>query len=250
MIGSVAAMLELLRRRRGALENSLTRARLAHTVSPARYRLHQTIDRAIGEHARGDCLDAGSGRSPYKQLLSNHGQSVMSIDVEDRAGEVDRVVDVQHMPELADNSCDTILCTQVLEHLPRPWAAMCEFSRILRPNGTLIITVPHLSMIHEAPHDYYRFTCYSLRSLSERSQLQVLRLEPIGGLFCFLGHGASLAFMCTLGAVPGLRWVSWGLNYVFMVRMVTLIDRICGLPDLYPCDYLLIARRPPPEAAR
>jgi SAM-dependent methyltransferase len=243
MIVFIFGLFDFLRRQRRDLEDSLTRAGLSHTVSPARYRLHKAIDGAIGEYARGDCLDAGSGRSPFRERLSAKGTSLTSIDVEDRAGQVDHIADSQQMPQIAGGSFDTILCTQVLEHIPRPWDAMRELARVLRPNGTLIVTVPHLSMIHEAPHDYYRFTCYGLQSLCEQVQLEVLRLEPTGGLCCFRGHMFSLAFMCTVGAIPGLRWIAWGINYAF-VRLIELLDRCCGLPQLYPCDYLLVARKP------
>ncbi|MEX2288081.1 MAG: class I SAM-dependent methyltransferase [Planctomycetaceae bacterium] len=241
MTAFVLGLLDVLRQKRRALEDSLTRAGIAHTLSPARYRLHRAIARAIDEYARGDCLDAGSGRSPYKQLLLANGASLVSIDVEDRAGQVDRIADLQDMPQIADGSFDTIVCTQVLEHLPRPWQAVREMRRVLRPAGKLIVTVPHLSIIHEAPHDYYRFTCYGLKALCEQSDLEVIRLEPTGGLFSFLGHSASLVLMCTVGAIPGMRWISWGLNYVF-VRLIELLDRCFGLPELYPCDYLLVAR--------
>jgi SAM-dependent methyltransferase len=247
VISVIASLFTFLRRRRRAWEESLSRAGLTQTLSPARHRLHHFIARAIEEHARGACLDAGCGHSPYRGLLAARGTSVVSLDVESRAGQTDLIADMQEMPQVEGNSFDTILCTQVLEHVPRPWDAVKELARVLRESGTLIVTVPHLSIIHEAPHDYYRYTCYGLQALCIQSGLEVAELRPTGGLLLFLGHSASLVFMCTVGAVPGLGWIAWAVNYILFVRLVELADRVCGMPGLYPCDYLLVARKPPAD---
>ena len=243
MIGGDLAEAFLHRQRR-RVEEIATRRGLAHTLSLARHRLHEHLLELIGRHAKGACLDAGSGRSPYRAALEQGGDSVTSVDIEDRAGQLSLVADIQHMPQIADASFDTVLCTQVLEHLPRPWDAVTEISRVLRPGGATILSVPHLSVIHEAPHDYFRFTRYGLHELCTRAGLELVHVEPTGGVWCFLGHGASSALLTTIGAVPGLRWATWLLNYVLLVRLLDPIDRLVGLPSLYPCDYVLLARKP------
>jgi SAM-dependent methyltransferase len=247
VISAVASLLAFLRRKRRAWEDSLNKAGLAHTLSPARHRLHKVISRSIDQYAHGCCLDAGCGHSPFKNMLREKGTSVVGIDVEDRAGKTDHIADLQGMPQVENGTFDTVLCTQVLEHLPRPWDALRELSRVSRPHGMIIVTVPHLSIIHEAPHDYYRYTSYGLRALASQAELEVVDLQPTGGLFVFLGHSASLVLMCTLGAVPGLGWFTWLVNYIVFVRLAELVDRVCGMPSLYPCDYLLIARKLPTD---
>ncbi len=160
------------RRRRG----------MAHTLSLARDRLHGVLAEAIERHARGDCLDAGSGRSPYR--------------------------------------------------------------RVRRPNGRLLLTAPHLSMIHEAPHDYFRYTQYGLRSRCQRAGLAVETIQPTGGLVCLLSHNASVVWMSTCGSLPGMMWPAWFVNYLLMVRIGAGLDRLMGLPSVYPCDCLVVARKP------
>lgn len=241
---SLQLFLTWLRSRRQRLEQVLAQRELTHTLSLARYRLHHYLAAAIADHARGDCLDAGSGRSPYRRMLSADATQVVSIDIEDGSGNLDILGDIQSMPQVASDAFDTVLCSQVLEHVPRPWEAMAEFSRVLRPGGVLLLTVPHLSWIHEAPHDYYRYTKYGLKDLASSAGLVSQSVEPTGGLLCFLLHGVSVAWMSVFGALPGMRWPAWALNYVFLVRCADLVDRCIGAPSVYPCDYMLLANKP------
>jgi ubiquinone/menaquinone biosynthesis C-methylase UbiE len=54
--------------------------------------------------------------------------------------------DVEAMP-FEDASFGTVVCTEVLEHVPHPDQALREIRRVLRPGGALIGSVPARSMI-------------------------------------------------------------------------------------------------------
>ena len=241
---TAARLFESLRRRRRALEDKLAHQGHPEALSLARYRLHHSLIEVVNEYAQGPCLDAGSGHSPFKKLMQEKGFAVTSLDVEDRIGEVDLVADIQGMPEVASDSFGSILCTQVLEHVPRPWDAFAEFARVLRPGGTLIVSVPHLSAIHEAPHDYYRYTRFGLEALAKQVGLDVLELKPTSGLVAFLAHPMSWLLGSTLGTLPLCGWMARTVNSLVLVRLAGLLDRLLGLPGRYPCDYVLVARKP------
>ncbi|MEO0596145.1 MAG: class I SAM-dependent methyltransferase [Chloroflexota bacterium] len=78
--------------------------------------------------------------------------------------ELDVVHDAHHLP-FVDNSVPSILCLEVLEHCHTPQQVIDEFYRVLQPNGTLILTTRFIFPIHDAPHDYYRYTQYGLQHL-------------------------------------------------------------------------------------
>jgi SAM-dependent methyltransferase len=233
-----------LKERRVKLENRLSSRGLDHTLSALRYGLHECTSQIIGDHARGEALDVGSGRSPYLAQLRTRCTGVVSLDAEERSLEVDLVGDVQDMQDVGPNSFDTILCTQVLEHVPQPPRAFGEFRRVLKPGGKLLLTVPHLSAVHESPHDYYRFTRYALVSLCEEAGLDVLEVREVGGLLSFVAHGFSYVAMSTVGLIPGLGWLTWTVNYAVGCRLVAWMDRILGMRATYPCNILLVARVP------
>ena len=54
--------------------------------------------------------------------------------------------DVEHLP-FADGSFGTLLCTEVIEHIPDPAAALREYRRVLKRDGVLIGSVPARSLI-------------------------------------------------------------------------------------------------------
>jgi len=66
---------------------------------------------------------------------------------------IDLVCDITNITA-PDQSFDVILCSEVLEHVPDPTAALDEFSRLLKPGGKLILTVPFASIVHFAPYHY------------------------------------------------------------------------------------------------
>ena len=239
----MSGVFDFLRGRRRELDAWLAERELGHTFSLTSYSVYRGVDRLIERHVSGRCLDAGSGRAPYKARLRERGVELITLDIENRSGDVDVVADIQHMPAVTSESVDAVICTEVLEHVADPAAALGEIARVLRPGGVLILSVPHLSPIHEAPNDYYRYTRYGLAHLFERAGLDVLDLSAAGGLFAFLGHGLSHAFFTTASVVRPLRPAAWALNYVVLVRLLEHVDRMLGLSSIYASNWVVLARK-------
>jgi SAM-dependent methyltransferase len=237
-----------LKRRRRELDAWLHRRGLTHTLSLAAHLTHRRVRRLIEGLPPGRVLDAGSGRGPHRRALERRGCEVLALDVEDRGG-ADLLGDLQAMPEVATASMDGVVCTQVLEHLPRPWDAVAEIGRVLRPGGWLVLSAPHLSPIHEAPHDYYRYTRFALRRLLEEREFEVRSVEAAGGLVAFLAHGGSAAWLSLVGGLPLLRRPAWALNYLFGVLLLAPLDRWLGLRAIYPTNYVALAVKRPAAGA-
>lgn len=229
-----------MRDRRAWVEDRLAKWGLLSTLSVARIQLDQVATRLLREYASGDLLEAGSGRSPYRETVMELTTSVTRLDIDQSRGP-DLVGDVQDMDRIEDESYDTVLSTQVLEHVSRPHDAMQEFRRVLREGGILIMTVPHLSIVHDAPNDYFRYTEFGLRALCERAGFQVLRVEPIGGLLSLVGHLLSLGLMTVFAPIPFLFWPVWALNYLFS-KLLELIERPFGFGGVLPRDLAVVAR--------
>lgn len=77
----------------------------------------------------------------------------------------------EHNNVLPDASFDYIVCTEVLEHTLRPWDAVAEFWRVLKPEGLLFLSAPFNFRIHGPLPDCWRFTEHGLRALLSHGYL-------------------------------------------------------------------------------
>jgi SAM-dependent methyltransferase len=70
-----------------------------------------------------------------------------------------------------EGSFDFVLTDQVLEHVAgNPQLAINESWRVLRPGGIAVHTTCFINPIHDAPHDYWRFTPAALKLLLENAR--------------------------------------------------------------------------------
>jgi ubiquinone/menaquinone biosynthesis C-methylase UbiE len=110
-------------------------------------------------------LDAGAGESQFKKYCSHLKYIAQDFAQYDGTGDtglqtgtwdnskLDIVSDIVSIP-LPDHSVDAIMCTEVLEHIPDPVAAIKEFARLVKPGGYILITAPFASLTHFAPYHF------------------------------------------------------------------------------------------------
>lgn len=93
---------------------------------------------------------------------------------------------------LPAESFDVVVCTEVLEHVLRPFEAVAEILRLLRPGGLLLITTPFNFRIHGPLPDCWRFTEHGLRALLENfSEVVITPLETPGRSLMPIHYTAS-----------------------------------------------------------
>ncbi len=187
-------MKELMKKNRLRIDQDLSDPDQRKNFTPAMYAQYQVVVPVIFQYAHGKLIDIGCGDMPFKKFILKKTTQYDTIDVERRVPDVKFIGDIQNMAVLNDQSYDTAVCLEVLEHVPDPFKAMSEIHRIVKKDGCLILSVPHLSRLHEEPHDYFRYTKYGLQSLIEKAGFKVVSIVPQGGLFCFLGHQFSTLF--------------------------------------------------------
>jgi len=198
--------------------------------------------RMIAEHARGLVLDIGCGHMPFRADVLAAGAEYRGLDREARVHGVDYIGDIQDLREIKTASIDTVMCFEVLEHVPDPARAMSELSRILRPGGALLLTVPHLSRLHEEPHDYFRYTNHGLRTLCERTGLEVQSVTAFGGLATFIGHQVSTALVGLSYGLPAVGGAIRATNRLG-IKPLLWLDKTIDSRHLFALGYALVARK-------
>lgn len=134
--------------------------------------------------SQGVLVDVGCGQKPFASMFHGHVSAYIGLDdpatAEPLGGSKADVLGTVGRLPLRSCSADTVLVTEVLEHLPEPALALAELHRLLKPGGLLIVTTPMIYNRHGSPHDFFRFTPEGLRYLLERSGFFVTALRPQG----------------------------------------------------------------------
>lgn len=134
--------------------------------------------------AKGRLLDLGCGKVPlyasYKEYVSEN-TCVDWGNTLHRNEHLDYECDLTKSLPFKDGEYDTVILSDVLEHIPEPWLLLKEISRVLSSGGVLFLNVPFFYWLHEEPHDFHRYTEFALRNMAKSSGLDVISLIPTGG---------------------------------------------------------------------
>lgn len=193
---------------------------------------------------RGRLLDLGCGNQPFRSWYGPLVTDVVPVDAAPIPGVLQ--VDLAEPLPFADASFDTVLCTQVLEHVENVELAAAEIARLLRPGGCALITVPFLYPTHEAPYDFQRFTYLGLRGLVRRHGLEEVALDAQGGPGLLVLHYGVLAVTAALKALRLdrnrlVRALVAAPQEAVRTRVPT---RLSGAARIASLGYLVAARKP------
>ncbi len=116
------------------------------TISPIYQNKHNFVKENIKKISKNNkVLDVGCGYGEYLNLYEERGAVVAGMDVDKEAIKGiknARYASITSIP-FEDNSFDTLNCIDVLEHVDDEDKAFSELSRVLKKDGTLIMTVPN-----------------------------------------------------------------------------------------------------------
>lgn len=204
--------------------------------------------------ASGTLLDIGCGTKPYAPLFRGQVTRHVGVDMPGcphpgRAA--DAFASALDLP-FAAGTFDSVLCTEVLEHVPEPWRAYGEISRVLRPGGRALVTTPFMYRVHEAPYDFYRYTVFAHRHLAERAGLEVEEIRPRGG---FLTVAADTyvkgvrQMAAAIGRLAGVRGAGTGPVWRAVLAAVQnvwwpLLARERLNSAVYTTGYVVLLRKP------
>ena len=135
-------------------------------------------------------LDAGAGEGTYARFFARQRYVGVDLGVGDPEWDYRRLDVVADLVRLPFRSASFGACLNVvtLEHVRDPAQAVAEMARALSPGGRLLLVAPQDWEIHQAPHDYFRFTRYGLRHLLESAGFAAIQVRSVGGYFRLLSR--------------------------------------------------------------
>ena len=213
----------------------------------------EPVMREVKTHVHGMMLDVGCGTRRYELVFTETVDSYIGLDwpeIKDRALP-DVVGDAMKIPFKSD-SFDVVLATELMEHLPSPHTFLMEVKRVLREGGALILSVPFMEPIHEAPRDFYRFTPFSLRLLLEEHGFSIRKIWNKGGwwsvvLGSFVNQSLydwatspdntgrrryGLLASLVVPVCASMQWSAYQLDRVFPSQKYTLGYTLLAVRDL------------------
>ncbi len=146
-------------------------------------------------------LDAGAGERQFKKFCSHlkyfcqdFGQydgkgdgTALQMGSWDQKG-LDYVCDITSIP-VKDGEFDSVMCTEVLEHLPDPIRAIEEMARVTKPGGHMLITAPFASLTHFSPYHFASgFNRYFYEHHLGRLGFEIVECTPNGNFFEFVAQ--------------------------------------------------------------
>lgn len=216
------------------------------------------------KHAKGKLVDIGCGRMPYRKELEPFVDSYTGVDhpnvskLYSPQNTPDILADAKKLP-LKTNSFETALLIQVLEHVDSPEEVIKEASRVLKENGTLIISVPFLYPLHDMPYDWGRYTASALKSFARNASLRIIKFEQQGNFFefwlqmlnTFLVKRIHDIINTKLSLTSVVLLVFLIIISVPMILINNLVMKIVGFvcsffpeyPNHFPLEYLMVAKK-------
>lgn len=191
----------------------------------------------------GFVLDAAAGESRHRERFTRQRYVGVDLAVGDAQWDY-RGLDVQANLErlpFSDASFSAAISIVTLEHLPEPLRVLREVRRTLRPGCSLLLIAPQMWEVHQAPHDYYRYTRYGLEYLLEQAGFEDFSIEPMGGYFTLLARRLTASLNFFQG---GLLWLLFPLVALATLPAALLLPSLDGLDARkdYTLAYVCIAR--------
>lgn len=194
-----------------------------------------------------DCarvLDAGAGEGRYRDRFARHRYCGVDLAVGDAAWDYSRLDALADLTALPFRTAvfDAALHIVTIEHLREPAAALAEIARTLAPGGLFLVAAPHEWEVHQAPHDYFRYTRYGLAHLLEKSGFEVREMRAAGGYFRLLARRLLNGLQFFTGGIRWLLFLPAALLLVPPALVLPLLDRL-DRDRNFTLGYICTARR-------
>jgi SAM-dependent methyltransferase len=224
-------------------------------IDPVTASIDKFVESSFSEVEAGSLiLDAGAGECRFKDKLKGKLRYI-AVDTTwgDREWDYSKIDVMSHLENLpfASRLFDSVICTQVLEHVSEPQVVLTELSRTLKEEGMIYLTAPQGWGVHQPPHDYFRFTNYGLSYLLQKAGFEEITITPSCGYFGYLANRLTMVPKILFWQLRNkwMRIVLFPLEIISYFLFVVLFPVILNAIDFldhrqdYTLNYLVKGRK-------
>ena len=211
------------------------------------YYLLRDLKEVISKYSQGDVLDVGCGNKPYETMFAGKINSYKGCDVvQSDLNKVDVICEATNL-KFESSLFDTVFSTQVIEHVNEPLKMLQEINRVLKNDGTLILSAPFCWELHEEPYDFFRYSKYGLKAMLTNNGFDVIDIRANGGKWAAIIQMNINIIYSTFRKKSFFVKIMKG---VFInLRLTALLNRIAlwvdqkYYSDLLTLNYVVVARK-------
>lgn len=211
-------------------------------LDAVRLRIADRASRAVQQFGQGVALEIGSGTGTFSDEFRSHFSTYITLDYEVRSSSLQVQGDGQSLP-FGDQSFDTVISIDVLEHIPHPWQMFSEIKRVLVPGGRLILITPFYFWAHEEPYDFFRVSKYGLLQMCKENSMEVLRIEPTCGIVASFGLLTTVALTRLLYRIPPVLALALRLSHLVQKSLLLWMDDRVDRSKRFAQGHVIVAAK-------
>jgi SAM-dependent methyltransferase len=198
------------------------------------------------KHLSGNLIDVGCGSQPYRKMFKVEEYTGLEFDspIARERGIADVYYDGTVFP-LKNEQFDSVICSQVLEHVFNPDEFLAEIHRVLKPGGCMVLTIPFVWDEHEQPYDYARYSSFGLKSLLEKSGFSIIEQEKICADVTVLFQLTNAYLFKITNNMPTYPRLIFNATIMAFVTMCGLFANLIlpKNPDLFLDQIILVTKK-------
>ncbi len=191
------------------------------------------VVRYSSKYIKGRTLDLGAGSGKYQNIIKVNAFEYVAFDMVPKEN-IDVVGNILNLP-FENNSFDTIISTEVLEHVERPWTMIKEIQRVLKKGGICILTAPFLVPYHADPCDYFRYTKEGIKSLFKNESFEIIKCDSYGRMFLVLSEFIRFSWF---DPYKKPKIASWKINNL-IVGLANFLNKFSNNKIIYSNVYII-----------
>ena len=197
------------------------------------------------EYINGKLLDFGCGHKPYESLFNVI--EYVGLDIEKSGYPNQKSANVfydgKKIP-FNDNTFDSVLASEVFEHIFNPDEVLLELNRVLKKGGNILITVPFVWFEHEIPYDFARYSSFGIEHLLRKNGFQIVKTEKTTNYLesviqLFIAYIFNIVF-------PKNIYIQYLLHFLItspLLIILLLFSKLFPSSDKLYCNLVIVAKK-------